>query len=115
MLHNEDIFSDPDTFKPERFLSADGSLCSNVPYPIKVFGFGRQICPGRHFAHDIVWLIIAQGLAAFKIEHTINVNGKEIEPKGEFTPRLLIMPEPFKCQFTLWFPEVKTLIHSSAQ
>ena len=89
MLHDENVYPDPEPFNPERFIAADGSLRNDVPYPIETFGFGRRICPGRYFAHDILWLTIANILTVFKVEPPVDEGGKLIEVKPEFTPRLL--------------------------
>ena len=34
------------TFKPERFLGADGRAPEMDPHNL-AFGFGRRVCPGR--------------------------------------------------------------------
>ncbi|GJE96523.1 hypothetical protein PsYK624_127200 [Phanerochaete sordida] len=71
ILHDDSIYMDPNKFKPGRYLNADGSLNESVPYPMEAFGYGRRICAGRHFAHDLLWLAIAQLLTIFKIERPI--------------------------------------------
>ncbi|EKM54598.1 uncharacterized protein PHACADRAFT_96498 [Phanerochaete carnosa HHB-10118-sp] len=114
ILHNEDIYPDPEAYKPERYLNEDGGLRDDIPYPIEAFGYGRRICPGRHFAHDILWQAIANILTVFKIERALDNNGNEIVPKGETTPHLISTPKPFKCRFTLRFPGAETLIRSAA-
>lgn len=43
MLHDEKIYPDPFTFRPERFLKEDGTLDKSVRDPAHaVFGFGRR-------------------------------------------------------------------------
>ena len=83
------IYPDPETFKPGRYLHADGSLKNDVPYPTEAFGFGRRICPGRYFAHDNVWMAVANILAVFTIEPPLDENGKVVKPRAEFTPQFL--------------------------
>ena len=65
MLHDPDIFPEPDRFYPERWFSP------NVPdFPIQAFGFGARLCPGRVFARRSVWENMAGILAAFEIVPT---------------------------------------------
>jgi len=113
ILHDENTFPDPEAFKPERFLNEDGSLRDDVPYPTEAFGFGRRICPGRYFAHDMIWLAVAHMLSVFKIERAVDESGNEINLEGEFTPHYISMPKPFKCRFTSRFPEAEALIRSA--
>ena len=47
MAHDEDVYPDPFTFKPERFLKEDGSL--NEESRILAYGFGRR---SAFFEHD---------------------------------------------------------------
>lgn len=43
-MHDEEMYPNPETFNPERFLSANPE-----PDPRKwVFGFGRRVCPGKY-------------------------------------------------------------------
>ncbi|GJE96513.1 cytochrome P450 [Phanerochaete sordida] len=113
MLHDEALFPEPDVFKPGRFLRPDGSLNPNAHFPIETFGFGRRICPGRYFAQDLLWLTIANVLATFKLERPLDEDGREIELSGEFTPRVLSMPEPFDCRITPRFEGAEHLVRSA--
>jgi cytochrome P450 len=40
MTHDEEVYSDPFSFKPERFLGSDGQL--NDDNRILAYGFGRR-------------------------------------------------------------------------
>lgn len=43
MLHNSDDYPDPEEFKPERFIGADGKIDPSVRDPRTIaFGFGRR-------------------------------------------------------------------------
>jgi cytochrome P450 len=65
MLHDPNIFTEPDKFDPERWFSP------TVPaYPIQAFGFGARLCPGRFFARRNMWAAITGILAAFEIVPT---------------------------------------------
>jgi cytochrome P450 len=62
MLHDPNIFAEPDRFYPERWFSP------NLPaFPNQAFGFGARLCPGRFFARRSMWANIAGILAAFDI------------------------------------------------
>ncbi|KAI0371500.1 CyP450 monooxygenase [Pilatotrama ljubarskyi] len=50
-------YPDPEEFRPERFLE------DNARDPVAfVFGNGRRICPGRHFADASLFIIVASAL-----------------------------------------------------
>ncbi|THU92611.1 cytochrome P450, partial [Dendrothele bispora CBS 962.96] len=64
ILHSEELYQDPLKFNPDRFLQNDKTSKLLSPDPeIVAFGFGRRICPGRHFALDSAWSLIACLLA----------------------------------------------------
>ncbi|CAG7818681.1 unnamed protein product, partial [Allacma fusca] len=49
--HDPDVWADPYNFKPERFLSSDGT--DIVKYnDLVVFSFGKRACPGEVLAKD---------------------------------------------------------------
>jgi cytochrome P450 len=96
ITRDEAVYPDPEAFKPERFLEEDGSLNhDDVSY---VFGFGRRLCPGKHFADATVWLAIASVLSTFKISKSHDENGNEIDiNKDACTHSFISHPEPFRC------------------
>jgi cytochrome P450 len=67
MLHNPALYPEPDVFKPERFLNADGSLRDD-PTLTSTFGFGKRICPGRHFVDATLFIMAASLFSVFNIE-----------------------------------------------
>ncbi|KAJ6597635.1 cytochrome P450, partial [Mycena vulgaris] len=100
ILHDEDMYPDPQSFKPERFLR-NGKLNPDVRDPeTAAFGFGRRICPGRHLASSSLWLTIASILATLDINKAVDENGKVVEPSYEYSSGLVFSPLPFKCSIT---------------
>ncbi|THU92071.1 cytochrome P450 [Dendrothele bispora CBS 962.96] len=63
ILHSEELYQDPFKFNPGRFLQNDKNSKLSPDPEIVAFGFGRRICPGRHFALDSAWSLIACLLA----------------------------------------------------
>ena len=61
------MYPEPDAFKPERFINADGSLRDD-PVVTSLFGFGKRICPGRHLADATIFIVIASLLSVFHIK-----------------------------------------------
>ncbi|KAF8910209.1 cytochrome P450 [Gymnopilus junonius] len=99
MLHNEDDYPDPSSFKPERFLTKDGKLNPTVRDPgLMAFGFGRRICPGAQLARSILWLWIVSFLTNFEVSSPLDENGEPFEPSIEYQANSVTFhPHPFKC------------------
>ncbi|PHH88204.1 hypothetical protein CDD83_7851 [Cordyceps sp. RAO-2017] len=94
--HDPDVYRDPDTFEPERYLEP-----RNEPDPrLLVFGHGRRECPGRQFVDETLFLIIAQLLAVYKVGKAVGKDGSEIEVKLEPIPGLVAYPADFPYSIT---------------
>ncbi|KAI0793833.1 cytochrome P450 [Fomes fomentarius] len=93
ILHDEQVYPDALTFKPERFLkSEEGTLVLNpdILDPEDVaFGFGRRVCPGQHMVYGTMWIAIATMLACLEIGKAKDKFGKEIEVAEEFVSRFV--------------------------
>ncbi|CAK5271974.1 unnamed protein product [Mycena citricolor] len=101
LLHDEEMYEDPEAFQPERFL-IDGKLNPDILDPETItFGFGRRICPGRHLAVDTLWITIASILATFDIEKILDESGDPVEPSYAYHWGIVSAPDPFPCQMKL--------------
>ena len=67
ILNDPATYPEPDKFKPERFLNTDGSLHDDAML-ISAFGYGKRICPGKHFADATLFMSIASLLSVFDIK-----------------------------------------------
>ncbi|KAF7359221.1 hypothetical protein MSAN_01264200 [Mycena sanguinolenta] len=114
ILHDEEMYPDPYSFKPERYL-LDGKPNPAVMDPDMVFGFGRRICPGRHMAMSSVWITIARILAAFDITKAVDEKGQVIEPTYEYFAGLVVQPLPFKCSIKPRSEKAAALIKASLE
>ncbi|KAH9980598.1 cytochrome P450 [Russula compacta] len=103
MLHDPNIFPEPDRFYPERWLSA------NAPeFPTQAFGFGARLCPGRFFARKSIWAIVAGILAAFEIAPT-----EDGPPEKGFTSGLISYVKPFRCYIRPRSKEAASLVRNT--
>jgi cytochrome P450 len=104
MLHDDDIFPDPEKFDPGRFFMND-----NLPDPADIaFGFGRRyatilmlnimsifssgkcrVCPGAHIAKSMLRIVAASILCVFDIVPAPDSAGQPIDVTPEFTPASL--------------------------
>ena len=105
MLHDPEMYPDPETFNPERFLK-DGALATDVMDPSTVvFGFGRRynardlllvipdichrICPGRFMGRETLFITAASLLSVFDILPALGPDGKPILLRATTTNGLL--------------------------
>lgn len=80
MLHNPELYPDPETFKPERFLNADGTFRDDPTISL-AFGAGRRICPARHLVETILFIFASSVLSVFNVTKAKDENGQEIPIK----------------------------------
>ncbi|KAH7337616.1 cytochrome P450 [Rhizoctonia solani] len=90
MSRDKEIYKDPELFNPDRFLDP------SVPR-LPVFGWGRRICPGLHFAESTLFIIIASLLATFTFSAKKDTEGREIVPDIRDAPDPLALTlQPFE-------------------
>ncbi|KAJ7639239.1 cytochrome P450 [Roridomyces roridus] len=92
------IYSDPEAFRPERFIETPTHAKEMDPREI-VFGYGRRVCPGSHLANMTAWLVCAAILTFFDISAPIE-DGRPVIPSGEFLDGTISRPAEFKCVVT---------------
>jgi cytochrome P450 len=80
VLHDPEIYPDPEEFKPERFLNEDGSVRDD-PTLSFAFGIGKRICPGRHFVDATTFIVTSSILSVFYVTKAKDENGHEIPVK----------------------------------
>ncbi|TFK33998.1 cytochrome P450 [Crucibulum laeve] len=76
IAHDPDLYPDPFSFSPERFLNSDSAQNQLDPKKF-VFGFGRRTCPGAQFAELSIFLNVASILSAFTISKSVDDYGKK--------------------------------------
>ncbi|PIL29129.1 cytochrome P450 [Ganoderma sinense ZZ0214-1] len=115
-MHDPALYDDPYAFRPERFIrdgKPDRSALDPIPF---VFGFGRRICPGRHFALASLFIHVASVLHAFDITPPLDDNGRPIAVTHSQSTGIASYPEDCRCTIKPRSGEVAALImaHASA-
>ncbi|KAH9994261.1 cytochrome P450 [Russula vinacea] len=88
ILHDPDMYPDPEEFKPERFIDENGSVRDDPTLSL-VFGNGKRICPGRHLVDATIFIVASSVLSN---GHEIPVNPGLAANRGFATH-----PENFEC------------------
>ncbi|KZP29791.1 cytochrome P450 [Athelia psychrophila] len=115
IMHDEKAYPEPFSFNPERFMK-DGQLDPTVQDPrMAAFGYGRRICPGRHFAMGTIWITLASILSAFNIAKAVDAEGRPITPSGRYTGAMTNHVDNFICAITPRSERMKDVILSSAK
>ena len=77
MLHDPIAYPEPFSFKPERFLAPDGSFHDD-PLLTSAFGFGRRLCPARHYVDSTLFIAVSCILAVFDVGPPKDELGNEL-------------------------------------
>ncbi|KAI0715646.1 O-methylsterigmatocystin oxidoreductase [Cerioporus squamosus] len=108
-MHDPTEYPDPADFRPERFIR-DGKLDATVRDPFTiVFGSGRRICPGRYFANDSLFLIIASVLHMFDISPPVDEHGQAVRVEPQMTDGFLSYLEDCRCTIRSRSSEMEAL------
>ncbi|EJD42946.1 cytochrome P450 [Auricularia subglabra TFB-10046 SS5] len=115
ILRDARLYPKPEEFLPERYIKNGSLALKEMTDPRgPLFGFGRRICPGRHFADASAWLATASILACFNIRPAKDQDGNDLLPDGELRNGLVTCPRPFKCDITPRSDEATRLLATMA-
>ncbi|KAI9441797.1 cytochrome P450 [Lactarius indigo] len=117
VLHDPELYPDPETFNPDRFLNEDGTFRDD-PMLSLAFGAGKRICPGRHFVDTILFIVTASVLSVFNVTRAKDKDGNDIPvavpPLDSVLPDIAIHLPKFECSITPRDSVAEDLIRASA-
>ncbi|EJC97587.1 cytochrome P450 [Fomitiporia mediterranea MF3/22] len=114
MMKDPATYPNPDVFIPERWLPEDGKEPPLDVHKI-VFGIGRRICPGRHFADNAVFIGAASLLAAFNISKALDTDSVPIIPDQKYYTHFVRHPKPFKYSLTARSDKIASVVHQAVE
>lgn len=95
MHHDKKIWGDPENFRPERFLSADGKKYVKNEN-LMAFQIGRRQCVGETMARDTVFLFMTNIFQRFDVIF----DPDSPEPTYDVQPNFLLNPQPYSIVVT---------------
>ncbi|CAH8252223.1 unnamed protein product [Arabidopsis lyrata] len=93
ITHNAKIWTDPEAFKPERFIGSEDMSIMGSDLRLAPFGSGRRVCPGKAMGLATVHLWIAQLIQNFEW-----VKGSCDVELAEVLKLSMEMKNPLKCK-----------------
>ena len=106
IAHDPTVYHSPADFKPERFFEPHSEpRASDV-----VFGFGRRACPGKHVAEQTLFLTIAQTLAIFDIQKSVDEYGNDVKVEYHMLPGVIARAKPFSYKVTVRNDQRRSLV-----
>ncbi|XP_067942929.1 cytochrome P450 2M1-like [Watersipora subatra] len=97
--HNPDVYDDPFTVQPKRFLDKNGQLVDRE-HPLRQnffgFGAGRRACPGEHLARSRIFLFLANILQKYDLELQDELPEDDVR---KYPLSILLTPPSVKVRF----------------
>lgn len=91
--HDDQIFEDPEAFKPERFLDENGAFKPSEK--MIHFGMGRRRCLADSLAKSCIFLMFVEIMRSYSVEIAENSKLPSKTPLDGIT----ISPEKYKARF----------------
>ncbi|TKR59749.1 hypothetical protein L596_029377 [Steinernema carpocapsae] len=94
IMHNDELFKNPDKFDPDRFLNGDRKL---LEQNVVAFGLGKRACLGEGLAKAELFLIIMNLIQHFKFSVVPGEEAPSLKAIAEGSA-LMHRPRPYRVQ-----------------
>jgi len=91
-FHDPEYWGDPNVFRPERFLSPDGSEVVGTERVV-AFGLGKRVCPGETLSWNSFFLYFVTMIQNWKMEV---VDGQAPPDINDVFVSFSLSPNPFQ-------------------
>ena len=91
IMRDPDYWTDPDTFKPERFIDSNGKIIKEERFV--PFGIGKRVCIGESLARTELFIIFTRLMQMFTF-HSCESEGYE-KPSEQPKYAFINSPHPF--------------------
>ncbi|XP_036264048.1 cytochrome P450 2S1 [Pipistrellus kuhlii] len=78
VLHDPEVFTQPEEFNPGRFLDVDGRFKRQEAF--LPFSLGKRVCPGEGLVRAELFLLVTAILQAFSLESPCPVGALSLQP-----------------------------------
>jgi len=92
--HDPKLWGDPEIFRPERFLNANGQV--QKPEYLIPFSVGSRFCLGEPLARMEIFIFFSSLLHTFTFSRVTGLQPPKLEP----ITRATLLPPPFKLKVT---------------
>lgn len=79
--HDPNIWEDPETFEPDRFLNEDGTLRKDLVAQMTTFGVGARVCIGEKMAMSVMFVLFTRFLQRVQSLRPENGEPFDLEPR----------------------------------
>lgn len=94
VLMDVEHWKDPNNFRPERFIDAEGKTFKDEYF--MPFGMGRRRCLGDALARACIFSVLVNICLNFEL---VLPDNEEDQPSENLVPGIILSPKPYKVQF----------------
>ncbi|SAL99656.1 hypothetical protein [Absidia glauca] len=106
MHMNPDVYLDPESFNPDRFLDNTKTMMAAANGNVNArdhfnFGFGRRTCPGIHMAEVEMFNACTKIFAHCVVAPPLDADGKEspVDMNASYQSGIVLLPYPHQLRF----------------